>query len=121
MLAPFFEAGVPVLGLPSIPTGMLTWQGVRLQRKILFPGVPSPQRRGQAKQSPRVSYGTGFGSKAPAAPAGPPGKHLADYLFYLDLSLVNQLSDHAGHRHHPHQHHYQREKEADVVQESARK
>lgn len=45
----------------------------------------------------------------------------ATYLFYLDLPLINQLSDHAGHRHHPRQHHYQGEKETNVVQESVRK
>lgn len=41
----------------------------------------------------------------------------AAYLFQLDLPLINQLSDHAGHRHHPREHHYQGEEEADVVQE----
>ena len=41
----------------------------------------------------------------------------ATYLFQLDLPLINQLSDHAGHRHHPREHHYQGEEEADVVQE----
>lgn len=39
----------------------------------------------------------------------------AAYLFQLDLPLINQLSDHAGHRHHPREHHYQGEEEADVV------
>lgn len=101
--------------------------GHQLQCEMLFPGAPSwlctgaPTEGRAGETEYRVSHGTGFGSKAPAAPAGPPDRHSADYLFYLDLSLVNQLSDHAAHRHHPRQHHYQREEEADVVQESARK
>ena len=53
----------------------------------------------------------------PRSPASPD----AVYLFQLDLPLVNQLSDCAGHGHHPRQHHYQGEKEADVVQEPVNK
>lgn len=47
-------------------------------------------------------------------------KSEASYLFYLDLPLIDQLPNHAGHRHHPGQHHDQGEKEANVVQESVR-
>ena len=128
---------LPSLNVVRLPSGLLPspqetpvdWQNVRLQCGT-FALRPPPQlgcvqelqqRGGQAKQSLGSVMGTGFGSKAPPLLLVSQASSWTDYLFYLDLSLVHQLSDHAGHRHHPRQHHDQREKETDVVQESARK